>query len=74
MADTELRERQSWLEGAADQMSKRIEESRVEHKERMAFLEQLYISIDRKLWILIGLGIGTIVGLFSTIVTILLTK
>ena len=50
MADTDLRERPSWIEGAAEEMSKRID-----------LMERLHTSIDRKLWAIIVLVIGAIV-------------
>lgn len=40
---------QSWIEGAYEQMDKRIK-----------LMEDLYQSIERKLWILIALTIGSL--------------
>lgn len=55
MATTETyddwaKERLAKLEGLSEQMDRRIE-----------FMEKLYVSIDRKLWAVILLGIGAIV-------------
>ena len=54
MADTrQPQERQAWLEGAVEHMEKRI-----------ALMEKLYESIDRKLWLIIALGFGSIISIF----------
>ena len=52
MAGTDLENRQSWIEGAYEQMDKRIK-----------MMEDLYQSIERKLWVLIILGIGSIISI-----------
>jgi hypothetical protein len=52
---------QSWIEGAYEQMDKRIK-----------LMEDLYQSIERKLWILIALAIGSLLGVLASLVGILL--
>ncbi len=61
MADTGLENRQSWIEGAYEQMDKRIK-----------LMEDLYQSIERKLWTLIALAIGSLLGVLASLVGILL--
>ncbi len=61
MADTGLGNRQSWIEGAYEQMDKRIK-----------LMEDLYQSIERKLWTLIALAIGSLLGVLASLVGILL--
>ena len=56
-----LKVRQSWLEGAAEQMEKRLQDNREEHKARMEFLEGLYGSIDKKFLWIVALMIGVLV-------------
>ena len=53
--------RQSWIEGAYEQMDKRIK-----------LMEDLYQSIERKLWTLIALAIGSLLGVLASLVGILL--
>ena len=60
-ADTGLENRQSWIEGAYEQMDKRIK-----------LMEDLYQSIERKLWTLIALAIGSLLGVLASLVGILL--
>ena len=52
---------QSWIEGAYEQMDKRIK-----------LMEDLYQSIERKLWTLIALAIGSLLGVLASLVGILL--
>ena len=52
---------QSWIEGAYEQMDKRIK-----------LMEDLYQSIERKLWTLIALAIGPLLGVLASLVGILL--
>ena len=47
----EVEQKTSWLEGAAEQSEKRLE-----------VMEKLYLSIDRKLWAIILLAVGSIVA------------
>ena len=61
MADTGLENRQPWIEGAYEQMDKRIK-----------LMEDLYQSIERKLWTLIALAIGSLLGVLASLVGILL--
>ena len=61
MADTGLENRQSWIEGAYEQMDKRIK-----------LMEDLYQSIEKKLWTLIALAIGSLLGVLASLVGILL--
>ncbi len=61
MADAGLENRQSWIEGAYEQMDKRIK-----------LMEDLYQSIERKLWTLIALAIGSLLGVLASLVGILL--
>ena len=50
-----------WIEGAYEQMDKRIK-----------LMEDLYQSIERKLWTLIALAIGSLLGVLASLVGILL--
>ena len=70
--DDWCKERVAKLEVLSDQIEKRMtidreaHEKRMTidreaHEKRMAFLERLYVSIDRKLWAVILLGVGAIV-------------